>query len=140
MKTRIILLLCLFVGITWTQATAQDNANNAEQGWFTSTYWSPVYCDGELVDELSGGELRVHYVYRYKNGMFFKEIDQLKGKVTSQTGEVFEIRETDKYFKTDYWYVTWHYNLMGDRGNHYVGWITYCFFNGEITVGKTVCN
>ena len=140
MKTKIILLLCLLVGSAFSQVSAQDKSNNAIQGWTTSTYWSPVYCDGVEIDLLEGGELRVHYVYRYKNGKFFKEVDQLKGEVTSKTGEVFKIRETDKTYFTDHWYVSWHYNLIGDQGNHYTGWITYSYWDGSITIGHTTCN
>lgn len=142
MKTNVFLMLCIFIGITSISVSAQDKANKAEQGWFTTTYWSPVYCDGEMVDLLKGGELRVHYVFRFvNNGLIVaKEIDQIKGSVTSVSGEVFKIRETDKYFKTDHWEVTWHYNLIGDQGNHYIGWITMNFLTNEITVGKTVCN
>ncbi len=140
MKTKVIYLFCLLLGMAWTQVTAQNKANNAVQGWTESTYYTPVYCDGEMVDYLEGGWLRVHYVYRYKDGMFFKEIDQLKGEVTSETGEVFKIRETDFTYFTDHWYVTWHYNLIGNRGNHYIGWMTYSYWTGEITAGDTVCN
>ncbi len=142
MKANVFFMVCLFIGIFSISASAQGKANKAEQGWFTATYWSPVYCDGEMVDLLEGGELRVHYVFRIMNNglVLAKEIDQIKGTVTSESGEVFKIRETDKYSYTDHWEVTWHYNLIGDQGNHYIGWITYNYMNGEITVGKTVCN
>lgn len=143
MKAKIILMVCLLIGISSMSVSAQDKANNAaDQGWFTTTYWSPVYCDGVMVDLLEGGEVTVHYVFRYVNNgpVLAKEIDQVKGTVTSQSGEVFKIRETDKYFYTDHWELTWHYNLIGNMGNHYIGSITYNYQTGEITVGKTVCN
>jgi len=140
MKARILFMACLFIGIVTMSAQAQDKAQSAVQGWVMSTYWSPVYCGDEMVDELQGGEIRMHYVYRYKKGVFFKEIDQIKGTVQSQSGEVFKIREVDKTYFTDHWYISWHYNLIGDQGNHYIGTLTYSYFTGEITVGKTVCN
>jgi len=142
MKTTFFLFLLFFMGIAVTQTFAQDKANKADQGWFTSEYWSPVYCDGEQVDELSGGEIRVHYVFRmFKNGsVLAKEIDQIKGTVTSSTGEVFKIRETDKYEYVDGWVLTWHYNLIGDRGTHYTGTLTYDYGTGGLTIGNTTCN
>lgn len=143
MKTKVILLLCLFICLLQIQQiSAQDKANKADQGWFASTYWSPVYCDGEMVDELSGGEISVHYVFRlFKNGsVLAKEIDQIKGTVTSCTGEVFKIRETDKYEYINGWVLTWHYNLIGDKGTHYIGTLTYYYKTGELIVGHTVCN
>jgi len=142
MKTTIFLLLFFLMGITTSQVFAQDKANNADQGWLTSTYWSPVFCDGVMVDILEGGEISAHYVFRlFKNGLVLaKEIDQIKGTVTSDiTGEVFKIREIDKYEYVNGWVVTWHYNLIGDQGTHYTGTLTYYYRTGELVVGHTVC-
>ncbi len=77
----------------------------------------------------------------FKNGdVLAKEVDQIKGTVTSTTGEVFTIRETDKYFYIDHWVMKWHYNLIGDQGSHYTGTLFYDYSTGEITVGHTTCN
>lgn len=142
MKAKACVLVCLFVGITTMSVNAQGNANKSDQGWFTSTYVSQVYCGDELVDYLEGGEIRVHYVFKiFKNGQVLaKEIDQIKGTVTSQSGEVFNIRETDKWLYVDHWELNWHYNLIGDQGTHYIGTLTYNYQTGELTVGKTVCH
>lgn len=123
------------------QAKAQVINTKSLQGWFTSSYWSPVYCNGELVDILNGGVLRVHWVLHFKDGADLWETDQLKGEVTSTSGEVFQVKEVDKYYYSDTWYVRWHYNLMGNRGNHYVGFITINYFTGEIVeIANTHCN
>ena len=142
MKTKVILLSCLFIGIATLSVNAQDKANNSDQGWVVGTYYSPVFCDGEMVDYLEGGEIRVHFVFRmFKNGsVLAKEIDQIKGTVTSESGEVFKIRETDKYEYVNGWVLTWHYNLIGDQGTHYIGTLTYYYNTGELIVGQTVCN
>jgi hypothetical protein len=142
MKTKTLLLVCIFVGIASLSLNAQNKANKADQGWYSSAYWSPVYCDGVLVDVLEGGEITVHYVFRlFKNGsVLAKEIDQIKGTVESSSGEVFKIRETDKYEYVDGWVFTWHYNLIGDRGSHYIGTLTYYYKTGELVVGHTTCN
>jgi len=139
MKMKSILIsLFLFSGVALTGAYGQGKAQKAEQGWFMSAYWSPVYCGEKMVDLLDGGSIRVHYVI--PSGSKYYEIDRIFGEVTSQTGEVFKIREVDKYYFTDHWYLTWHYNLIGDRGTHYIGTLTYSYWTGEITVGQTVCN
>ncbi len=140
MKTKKFLLLCLFMVIALIQASAQNTDNKAVQGWFQSTYYTPVYCGDQLVDYLEGGVLRVHYIVKYKDGKYQWETDQLKGEVISQTGEVFQIREIDQTYRTDHWYLTWHYNLIGDRGTHYIGTLTYSYWTGETIIGKTVCN
>lgn len=139
MKTKTLFIsLCIITGLALTSAYGQGKAQKAVQGWFMSEYWSPVYCGDTMVDLLEGGSIRVHYVV--PSGGKYYEIDQLKGEVTSQTGEVFQVRETDKYYFTDHWYVTWHYNLIGDRGTHYIGTLTYSYWTKEITIGKVVCN
>ncbi len=142
MKAKVFLFACLFIGIASLSVNAQDKSNRASQGWFESSYWSPVFCDGELIDVLEGGTLQVHYVFRmFKNGsLLAKEVDLLKGTVMSQSGETFTIREVDKYSYVDHWVVTWHYNLIGDRGTHYTGTLFYDYGTGEISVGNTTCN
>ena len=142
MKTKVFLFVCLFIGMAVTTSFAQDKANSATQGWTEGAYWSPVFCDGQMVDFLQGGWIRVHYVYKlFKNGdLLYKEIDQIKGEVTSTTGEVFKIREIDKWSYSGQWIMTWHYNLIGNQGTHYIGTLTYNYSTGELTIGKTVCN
>ncbi|MCA1756157.1 MAG: hypothetical protein LC649_01710 [Bacteroidales bacterium] len=141
MKTKtLIISLCLIFGIALSQAEAQSSKSRVDQGWTTGTYWSPVFCGDELVDFLRGGSIRVHYVVHYtKDGAYNFEIDQIKGEVTSITGETFRIRETDRIYFTDYWYVTWKYNLIGDMGTHYIGTLTLNYGTRELTVVNTVC-
>ena len=142
MKAKVFLFACLFIGIATFSAQAQDKANKADQGWVAGTYYSPVFCDGVMVDYLEGGIIMVHYVFRmFKNGkLLAKEIDQIKGEVTSSSGETFTIREVDKLSYENNWVLTWHYNLIGDQGTHYTGTLTYDYGTGELTVGNTTCN
>ncbi|WP_340110950.1 hypothetical protein [Maribellus mangrovi] len=143
MKTlRVFLTVFFFLGIIGVQAQAQEKSNRVEQGWFESGYWSPIFCDGEMVDLLEGGTLRIHYVMRYEPFVIYKEIDQLKGTVTSSvTGEVFKVRETDKHLGTpDFYMLTWRFNLIGNQGTHYNGYITVNMRTGEIVDFDTVCH
>ena len=95
MKAKVFMLVCLFIGMVTVSVPAQDKANNADQSWKVSSFWSPVVCDGQLVDILSGGEITVHTVFKtFKNGSILaKEIIQIKGTVESESGEVFKIKE-----------------------------------------------
>ena len=147
MKTKTILLLCLFLGFGLLSLSAQNsNATGTYslQGWFASTYWSPVYCGENEVDILEGGEIMVHYVVHRNEGKRIWRIDQIRGVVTStkEPYEVFRIVELDKYDFIDgvFSTLTWKYNLLGDKGNHYIGTLIQDLVTGEITVGPTVCN
>ncbi|MFB6341376.1 hypothetical protein ACE1ET_06620 [Saccharicrinis sp. FJH62] len=142
MKTKILFIGLLLICFSGFQLTAEPNpGNGATQGWTEGTYWSPVFCNGQLVDVLEGGHIMLHYVLHIKDGFFFKEIDQLKGEVTSgETGETFKIVETDRTYFDDAWLITWHFSLIGDMGTHYVGTITYNYANGEISYGNAICN
>ena len=142
MKAKVFLFVCLFIGMTSLSVNAQEKANKADQGWVEGTYWGPVFCDGVMVDYLEGGTISVPYVFRmFKNGKLrAKEVDQIKGEVMSSSGETFTIRETDKYSYENNWFMTWHYNLIGDRGTHYTGTLTYDYGTGEMTIGNTTCN
>lgn len=140
MKKFILIGLCLFMGLTLSRTYGQNNGTKTVQGWIESQYWSPVFCDGVLVDVLEGGTIRLHYVAHYKDGKFQWETDQLKGEVTSYTGEVFRIREIDKYYIDESLYLTWHFNLIGDMGTHYIGSLTYSYATNSITINKSVCH
>jgi len=139
-KILFLIGMCLVMGLFTVQLNAQKTSPKTIQGWATGTYYGPVFCDGEMVDYLEGGTLRIHYVVKYKDGMFQWEIDQLKGQVTSVTGETFRIRETDHTYFKDHWYVTWHYNLIGDQGTHYTGTLTWSYFDQEYIIGNTTCH
>jgi hypothetical protein len=142
MKAKVFLFVCLFIGIACLSVNAQDKANKADQGWAEATYWGPVFCDGVMVDYLEGGTIIGHYVFRtFKNGkVLAMEIEQIKGEVTSSSGETFTIREADKYTYENNWVLTYHYNLIGDRGTHYTGTLTLDLGTWEWTVGNTTCN
>ena len=142
MKSKIFLLVCLFMGTISLNSFAQDKANNATQDYKTIVGVDPVFCDDVQVDLLYV-DLTVHFVQRtFKKGpVLSKEIQQLHGTVTSLwTGEVFKFREIDKWTETDHFEVKWHYNAKGDQGNHYLGTITYNLQTGDLTIGNTVCN
>ena len=138
--------MCLLTGIGLTQLSAQNsNANPNATGtysvqfWFSSTYWSPVYCGDQMVDFLEGGEIIVHRIGHRVEGKLLWRIEQIRGEVTSVTGEVFTIRELDKTDAIEM-AITWKYNLHGSWGNHYLGILTQNLLTGEITVGPTICN
>lgn len=140
MKTKIFLLLCLFIGVGLPQLVAQKSnskGTKSEQGWRQSTYWSPVYSGDQMVDYLVG-DVMVHFVAHFKNGLCQFENDQIKGEVTSGSGEVFEIKEFDKYNFTDGLNFTWKFNLIGDWGSHYIGTLTYSVLTGIIVVERVV--
>jgi hypothetical protein len=128
------------MGIGLTRLSAQKgnlNGSRSLQGWSEYGYGVIVYSGGEVIDYLVGG-VRVHFVAHFKNGSFLYETDQIKGEVTNGYGEVFELKEVDKYNFTDGMYLTSKFNLIGDQGTHYIGSLTYNFLTGEIMVGKAV--
>ena len=124
MKTKILFLVCLFIGIATVMSSAQDNSNRANQGWNTySGLAIPVFCDGELIDVLLG-ELDFHYVIRSFKDTPYAETDQLKGELTSEaTGEIFRARRTDKWEASFNWVwtCTISYSFIGNKGTIYSG-------------------
>jgi hypothetical protein len=141
MKTKTFIMVCLLLGIGMTQLSSQNiksTETRTYQGWFTAGYWSPVFCGDEFKELLQGGVVSCHYVMHYKDGNFKWEVDQIKGYVTSESGEVFQIKvEVDKwYLMGDDLWVTWHTNLLGNRGSHYIGdvtvnWTQWLFYPGN---------
>ncbi|NSW93511.1 MAG: hypothetical protein HPY62_02250 [Bacteroidales bacterium] len=144
MKTKAFLLSFIFLCIGLMKLSAQSVSSDLnrsfsydiEWGWYT-----PVYCQGIEIDNLSA-ELTWHITTHYKDGIWQWDIMEVHGTATSSSGEVFKVKEKDKIAgpqKSIAELYTWHYNLIGDRGSHYIGYMTWNFVTGEFTVEKTVC-
>lgn len=157
MKTKTLLLVCLFMGIGLTQLSAQNSNSQqtrAWQGWFANGWGCPVFCNGEMVDELEG-IFWEHYVDIVKNDNWVKEIAQLKGEATSTRYpyEVFRVNELDKIIPLEgannmigsSWIS--RTNLVGNMGHHYVVFLTISVFRdaeGHVqlsyVVDKAICS
>jgi hypothetical protein len=143
MKTKFLLIsMCLLLGIAVIPANAQKPLT--VQGWWTSFWYGPVYCDDVEVDFLIGGEIRIHTIMQFHPNKTDRRFDQIKGEVTSETGETFQIRgELDKYYYFEgTLFLECHVNLIGDAGTHYIESliINMDTWPWEITVVKTVCH
>jgi len=130
MKTKTLLLICLFSGIGFTQLSAQDgpngkNGTGADSYWATFGIVTDVYCNGQWADYVEG-YVSWHVVDFYKDGHKYKIIEESKGELTSIfTGETFQIKELDKLWNYGEG-LNWicHTYLKGDQGNHYmIDWL-----------------
>jgi hypothetical protein len=151
MKTKIFFMLCLLLGIATTQLFAQppivpDGTKSVSFRFeLTVPFWTPLYCNGELVD-IVGGTLKFHHIWHYADGTDLWCIYQCEGELTGQnTGEVFKYKESGrKHFHYDNCFVTFHYNALGDQGNHLVGTMTWNFCSDpnmeNLIIDKAVCN
>lgn len=140
MKTKTFLIgLCLIFGLALTGVYGQGKDTKSVQYWDVLDYYTPVYCGDQMVDYITG-EAAFHVIDHYKDGVWQWEIAQVKGEVTGYYGEVFKMKEVDKYWIPEFGILTWHYNLIGNWGHHYIGFLTYSYITGEMTIGKTVCH
>jgi hypothetical protein len=145
MKTKTFLLLCLFLCIATTQLSAQNGKNGTGTSVFTidQGYWSPVYCTNEqgvltLVDILEGtltSKIEVHY----KNNQYQWYMLEWKGELTGLNQEVFQIHESDKIDIPNPGDWSYHFNLVGNKGSHYINSGTLNTVDWTVTVNKSVC-
>lgn len=85
---------------------------------FTWGYIADLICDDVVIDQLSGN-VEWHIRDHYTNGEIVWSIYNATGSLMSTNGEVFEIHESDKlWYSQDDW--TFHCNLTGDQGSHYI--------------------
>lgn len=144
MKTKTILLLCLFLGIGLTQLSAQDwppppPDNKNHTGSVVTLepiegYSVPVFSsDGQLIDWLAGN-ITAHYVRHYKNGVWISEIADFYGEIVSVgldfesgTGEIFSVKDQ---YKTREVGVNGdgHFIAKGNQGSHIILFYHYEFF------------
>jgi len=144
MKTKIILVLCLIMGIGMAQLSAQGNQKSEETKTYVYKnidygYWAPVYCGGNLVDEL-WGTVKVQFVIHVENGMEKWDILIWSGELkSSHNDEIFRIQEIDKIGIPAAGIYTYHFNLKGNMGSHYINSGNLNMSDWTIVVDKTVC-
>ena len=146
MKTKTLLMVCLLLGIGLTQLSAQNgkNGNGVISLWRVwDGYWQPVYCDGVNVDNLTGTVI-YHVAVHYKNGNLILENVHYSGVVqSSNTTEEFKMSEVDKVNNIK-GILSWHFNLIGNQGTHYVGTITWDMVNDpnfeSPVIDKAICH
>jgi hypothetical protein len=148
MKTKTFLFLVILLGLSMTQLTAQNGKNGTGSVTYPdkhTDFYVPAYCYDEtlgdyvIVDELIG-TFTYHIIDHYKNGVLVWEMGPGKGEATSlTTGEVFKWEEKDKVKPISDGLDYYHYNLIGNRGTRYMGYVVYDFSDGSFTCLKAVC-
>lgn len=143
MKTKTFLLVCLFLGIGLTQLNAQNGKNGSnittETGVWNG-YEVPVYCDGTMVDDLTGTVNYLNVIF-WKDGNWVREIHYIWGEVQSTKPPLFEVF---KVIEIDHCVAAtgidkFKVYLKGNKGSHYIGTFIYYFNTGELELIKMIC-
>jgi len=151
MKTKTFFFICLLLGIGLTRLSAQppDPLPPGVTKTYTWTqefpdYWAVCYCNGELVDNLTGSG-RCGFVVHITDGKLDWYSYHFKGEATGSLNpnEIFEIRENAQplYFDENGnpIYQTINLNYRGNQGTHYIGSLSFDFGTGEWIINKAVC-
>jgi hypothetical protein len=148
MKTNAILLFLLFIGIGFTNLSAQDEwplPKNAQctgsvSYYYTwDAYWQTAFCDGGQIDRLEG-TVSGHMVDHYKNGVWLWAKQDWSGEAKSiYTDEVFKVSAPNTVDAIN-GVTTWHFNLIGNKGSHYIGTATAIWADWpNYTIDKMIC-
>ena len=144
MKTKTLLLLCLFLGIGLTQLSAQNGKNGTgsvqvKSVWDSYNIPIPVICNGEEQDMLVGS-VYLHGVMHFKDGVWLWNNVTYFGEVTSKkTGVVYSVKDIFKISTYDL-YGFGHCKLEGSDGSHYTLNYEYDLANDSFTFTKAVCD
>ena len=119
MKTKTFLMACLLSGIGLSQLSAQTSV------WVEpivdNTYEISIVCNGEEVDILNFPmyfELRIREHYKKGEYIWGKYLLNNAEYTSKITGEVFRAQDQEKEYKKGIF--TWHMNLNGNMGHHYI--------------------
>lgn len=118
--------------------TVESQAQNGTVSYtYSGGYSADVICNEVLVDQILG-PFAWHVRDHYKNGELEWSIYTASGSLTSENGEVFAIHESDKiYWSQNEW--TFHCNLIGNLGNHYILSGHGDATTGEVFIDKANC-
>ncbi len=149
MKTKVLLFICVFLGVGLIQITAQPANGETGSVSFFSTWYGyyvdiPVNCNNNEVERLVGN-VTIHTVYHYQNydQNIFDWVwvrQEFDGEVeNSLTHEVFKVK--DVLTSTDFLSpATGHFNLKGNQGSHYIVTYIYDGSTDSFTFVKATCN
>ena len=144
MKTKALLLICLFIGNGITQLSAQNPPGSEIGKGAKITHSEDVYCGVEVYCDSCTYEppkfnekpdyidLLTGYVSETLIGVVgngYMGFMMIHGILTSNnTGEVFQFNYIDKaFFDSDAVEVVERINLVGNNGTHYILTITFYF-------------
>jgi hypothetical protein len=134
----------MFLDIGLTQLSGQNgqNGNGAVTG-FSETIWlieQPVYCNGVQIDNLLGSGT-IHYTEHWKDGVNIITICRydLVYKSTETDEEFKTLCSNEKDFMIPEFVAEWHYNIIGNKGSHYIGTMSQNVVTGKYTIDRAVC-
>ena len=111
-------------------ATPDPTISFRSQGFF----WFPLICDGVIVNQLFG-VVDLHVVaFGYPNTSQYTM--RASGTLTDWFGEEFRIMEVEKIDGPEF---SFHFNIIGDKGSHYILFGSGTFYPWSITFEKAVC-
>jgi hypothetical protein len=149
MKTlKIFALLWLLLDFGLLQVSAQypvppDGTKSVQFRLINVPGVQPVYCDGVLVDMLTG-TWSCHAVWHYVDGNWIWGASHVSANYVSDfTGEVFTDLEHDPMYNHNDCLVNYNFNMKGNKGSHYISSITWDLCNDpnmeNLIVHKAVC-
>ena len=125
MKTKTLLMLCLFIGIGLTQLSAQNSKNG--NGSVTYLYLCDVFSHSVINDEgveidFLEGTVLWHNIDFYKNGENYRTVGHAVevDVYSTKTGETFRVSASNNFYASTL-SSTRNFNFNGDNGSHYVG-------------------
>jgi hypothetical protein len=114
--------------------------------WGSAGFYTPVYCEGVIIDYLYGNPetLHSHGVYHLVDDVAKWANIIVKGTVKSEsTGEIFKINEVNKLVfdeNEDIISHTCRTHAKGDKGTNVIMFFTVIDFNaGEMVLEKAIC-
>jgi len=143
MKTKTLLLICLFSGIVFLRANAQKCSNGisvtTESGVWNG-YELPVYCNGIQTDDLTGFVNYLNLIF-WKDGNWVREVHYMWGEVNSTKPPLFE---SFKVFEIDHCVAATGIDrfkvlLKGNKGTSYFGTFIFYFNTGVLELVKMTC-
>jgi hypothetical protein len=138
--TRFFAILCLLGAVLTLSA---QSTNKAYNGYYDEyEWWSPVYCDGEYVNDVFG-VAKVHYVKKIKNDILVWEFNNVNYEATDRFGNPCKYLEHHTTYDWVNGLCTYIYHIIGDKGTKYRGQITIDFSDGwdnvVIIAGDSFC-
>jgi hypothetical protein len=143
MKTKVFFLICLFAVVGLSRLSAQPD--NKKGTGTVIDYpeldldW-PVYCNGVMIDDLVG-TITFHRVRHYVDGILVTAMGKGSGVALSTSGsnEEFVVTEIDQRSQANETFSIIKFNLIGNKGSHYIETFLLNNETGGLTFVKGIC-
>lgn len=120
--------------------SASTNKILTAHRWTEENVGFDFWCGEQKIDDVFTGDIDVHCTMQYENDVLLFMNMTFRGSLKGQNSEeVFKFNEIQKFDASNVKIWKDHFNIIGDKGSHYIVSATYLTEEPWVVLNKASC-